>query len=649
MSGPKAAKEADSQENWRVTRREQEKLEAQLADLNLEARFYKASRQRLITELTELKRRVPSAAAKWLYSQFLLGLASVSSPFSLRRAARFRASAAKRNPFTKLLSDEPSTLLGTSYTNQMKLLQATKGLEAAERRRLLTETATGPFISVIVRISNDNLSQLERLIRSLTSQSYQRWELHLSGSESLGQEFLKTLETLLSTDQRLSLSSTPLPLDEADALNRAVSQAKGSFFCFVDEDCVLGSDALLLVASAIRCQPSAKILYTDEDVVAPDGSKSDPNLKPDWNRELFYGLNYLSHPVFLAAELVREAGCFRAGFAGAELYDLLLRCIEGTSDAEIIHIPKVLCSRQMDRVSKNVDSALDSGRRALEQHLERVFGRRLEVEHGDVACTYKIIWPMEHEPLVSIIIPTRDRLDLLRTAVESILQKTRYSNIELLIIDNGSCEPTTLAWLRNIQEKDRRVEVIRDDGPFNYSALNNRAVAAARGELIALVNNDIEVIEPKWLTEMASLALRREVGCVGAKLYFPDGRIQHGGVTVSEAAEANHSFLFSRFDDPGIGLRLMVRQEYPAVTAACLLVRKELFLGVGGLNETDLKVAFNDVDLCLKIRKAGYRNLWTPWARLVHHESATRGLDASPEQRLRFNSEVQYIKQAWSK
>jgi GT2 family glycosyltransferase len=253
----------------------------------------------------------------------------------------------------------------------------------------------------------------------------------------------------------------------------------------------------------------------------------------------------------------------------------------------------------------------------------------------------------EPEPLVSLVIPTKDKLEYLESCINSILQKTTYPNYEIIIVDNQSADKSTQEYFKRIQKQDRRVSVLSYSHPFNFSAINNHAVYAARGDLIGLLNNDIEVISPDWLTEMASHALRPEIGCVGAKLYYTDETIQHAGVILGIGGVAGHSHKYFQRSAQGYFQRLTVIQNFSAVTAACLLVRKKVYMEVGGFEEDSLKVAFNDIDFCLKVKSVGYRNLWTPYAELYHHESISRGLDESPEKIKRFKSEIAFMKNKW--
>jgi O-antigen biosynthesis protein len=419
----------------------------------------------------------------------------------------------------------------------------------------------------------------------------------------------------------------------------------------LDHDDVLDHDALFYVAECIGQNPDAKIIYTDEDKIREDGTRYEPHFKPDWNRELLYSCNYISHLGVYDTDIVRKIDGFRPGYEGAQDHDLVLRCLPYVTDAQIHHIPKVLYSWRASpgSTADTADAkpyAWEAGIRAVASALLQQSGEPIEVLRGPYPFTYMPQWPLHSEPSVSIIIPTRDRLDITRVTVETILQKTDYKNYEIVIVDNGSIEPETLAWFEDVSRSDQ-VRILRDEGPFNYSALNNKAVAQSKSNMIALVNNDIEVISSGWLREMVSLAARPSVGCVGAKLYYPNNTIQHAGVVVGIGGVACHPFKGLFREDPGYFARVMLRQEYTAVTAACLVVRRDVFNQVGGLNEQHLTVAFNDVDFCLKVHSAGYRNLWTPLAELYHHESASRKTEDTPEKKARFKSEVQYMIDTW--
>lgn len=585
----------------------------------------------------------------------LRALSKASPPLSARTAQRFARSAEKRDPGRDDFRSPGAVPAARQEAQYEELVAAWERIRAEQKdeiQALKAQLADGPVISVVVPVYNPDAVGVTAMVDSVLGQSYDRWELCIAddGSDA---EIRAILAGLAQRDSRIRLVLREENGHISRATNSAIEVATGDYIALLDHDDLLDRDALLLVAQRIMQGPKPKIIYTDEDKIRPDGSRYDPHFKPDWNRDFLYGNNYVSHLGVYCAALVREVGGLRPGFEGAQDYDLLLRCVEKVQDSEIAHIAKVLYSWRATPGSTAASGeakpyAAEAGRRALAEHLQRVHGRDIAVEAGPFPFTYRVNWPLDGQPLVSIIIPTRDRLDLLRVTVESLIAKTDYAAYEILIVDNGSTEPATLAWLDEVQRRDSRVRVLRDERPFNYSALNNAAVAQSRGEIIALLNNDLEIISARWLHEMVSLAVRPGTGCVGAKLYYPDGRIQHAGVVVGLGGVAGHGHLKYARGDNGYFWRLKLRQNYSAVTAACLVMRREIFDEVGGLNEADLVVAFNDVDLCLRVQAAGYHNVWTPWAELVHHESATRGAEDTPEKLARFKRECEYMQDRWN-
>jgi GT2 family glycosyltransferase len=409
--------------------------------------------------------------------------------------------------------------------------------------------------------------------------------------------------------------------------------------------------ALFEVVKLLQEQPSSKLIYTDEDKIDEHGRRYDPYMKPEWNYDLLLSQNCISHFGVYERRLVQEVGGFRVGFEGSQDWDLVLRCIERLKPEEIGHVPQVLYHWRAIPGSTAVgvgekSYARSAGIRAIEEHLQRT-GVRASVKEGvarqgHLHIRYELAAP---QPRVSLIIPTRDGLQLLKRCVDSILTLTTYNNYEIIIVDNQSREPETLAYFAQVVA-DPRVRVLAYDQPFNYSALNNYAVRQTSGELVALVNNDIEVISPDWLEEMAGHAMRPGVGAVGAMLYYPNNRIQHAGVVLGVGGVASHAYCGRPRGYNGQMGRARIVQGLSAVTAACLLIRRSVFEEVDGLNES-LRVAFNDIDFCLRVRRAGYRNLWTPFAELYHHESATRGYEDSPEKQARFASEVEQMQLLW--
>lgn len=603
-------------------------------------------------ELLRARRRPMRTAQKFIQFRALTFLSRISAPISRQRAARFEKSAAKRDPSRHITVQKGVVANKIDYENVL-LSWSRERLEQGEKHaQLVNDLQNGPLISVVVPVYNPKPILLQEMIDSVISQSYPNWELCLADDCSTDKRVAELLQLYEKKDDRIKVIYRKKNGHISRATNSAIGIANGEFLALLDHDDLLDPDALLCVAKVIQNDPDVRIIYTDEDKVREDGSRYDPHFKPDWNRDLLHCINYISHLGVYEAALVREVGGLRTGFEGAQDHDLLLRCVEKVTDRQIVHVAKVLYSWRATSGSTAASNAskpyaTSAGKRAVAQHLKRTTGRDITVNSGPVPFTYRANWTVQGDPLVSIIIPTRDHLNVLKVAVDSIISKTDYKNYELIIVDNGSVESCTLKWFDQIVAQDRRVQVRKDSRPFNYSALNNAAVAKSSGEFVALVNNDIEIISPGWLSEMVGLAQRPGSGCVGAKLYYPDGRIQHAGVVIGIGGVAGHAHLFMPGADLGYFTRLGLRQNYTAVTGACLVVRRSTYDAVGGLNEADLAIAFNDVDFCLKVDEAGFRNVWTPWAELVHHESISRGYEDTPEKQERFIREAKYMKHRW--
>lgn len=537
-----------------------------------------------------------------------------------------------------------------NYRKLMHFWRWEQRLAGSKLNRVARLLETDNRLSILLPMVGLQPENLERTIRSVKAQRFKNWELVLLGDASLSDAARSAIESQIAADRRIQATFLDGEHSKAALYGAGLQRASGERFLPLEAGDILGSDALLHLLEASKGPKSPAIVYADQDCIDGRGNRHDPHFKPDWNRDLFYAWNYVDGPVLIDTNLARKAGGYRESMGSAAGYDLLLRCVAECSDTDIRHVPRVLLHRPKERAidQKVVSEAWDSGLLALSQHLAMREGRNIPVSKGPVPGSYLAQWPLpEKPPLVSLIIPTRDRLDLLKVAVDSILLRTDYPNYEILIVDNGSVEGETLAWFDAITKQEQRVRVLRDDRPFNYSALNNAAVTRAKGEIIGLVNNDIEVISRGWLREMVSLALRPRTGCVGAKLYYPDGRIQHGGVIIGIGKDAGHSHKYFPGDSPGYFKRLLFRQDISAVTGACLVVRKDIYESVNGLNEENLGIAFNDIDFCLKVLEAGFRNVWTPLAELIHHESPSRGIDDTAEKRKRLTAESEYLRTRW--
>lgn len=509
--------------------------------------------------------------------------------------------------------------------------------------------AVRPLISVLMPTYNANVVWLDEAIESVRAQIYTNWELCIADDASPDEAARERLRHWAERDARIRVVFRESNGHISHASNSALELVQGEWVALMDHDDLLAEDALFWVAERLGAHPEARLLYSDEDKIDEEGRRADPYFKPDWNIDLFYSQNYFSHLGVYHASLLREVGGFRAGFEGSQDYDLALRCIERLQPEQILHLPRVLYHWRVHAESTASSSeakpyAQLAGVRALSEHLDRLAIQAKAERDGPF---YRVRYALpDPQPLVSLVIPTRDAADLVRQCINSILARTAYGNYEIILVDNGSTDPDALAYFQSLAELPG-FRVIRDDREFNYSALNNLAVQQAQGQIVGLINNDIEVISEDWLGEMVSIAVQPGVGAVGARLWYPDHTLQHGGVLLGVGGVANHAHRLRVPGDPGYFGRSQLIQSFSAVTAACLLIRKDRFEAVGGLNEVDLKVAFNDVDFCLRLREAGFRNVWTPYAELFHHESATRGQDLSPEKRARFVSEVEYMMRTW--
>lgn len=526
-------------------------------------------------------------------------------------------------------------------------------LDVAARQRIrarIADLARRPRISVLMPVYDPPVKYLEAAIQSVREQLYPDWELCIADDASPNPAVRELLQRHAREDDRIRLVLRPDNGHISAASNSALALATGEFVALLDHDDRLPEHALFCVAQAILEHPDAGLFYSDEDKIREDGSRFHPYFKCELNPELLLAQNMICHLGVYRRELLEAVGGFRAGFEGAQDYDLALRVLERLRPEQVRHIPRVLYhwraiagSTALSGDEKNY--AAEAGRRAVREHLQRR-GLRAEVTPAPGAADFnrvRFALP-EPAPLVSLIIPTRDHAALLQTCLDSVLERSSYPAYEILVIDNGSVEPETAALFARLPGD--RVRVLRDDAPFNYSALNNRAAREARGELLCLMNNDIEVLTPDWLEEMVSFAAQPDIGCVGARLWYPDGRLQHGGVIHGLGGVAGHSHKYAPRDYVGYFHRAVLHQDFSAVTAACLVVRKAVYEQVGGLDES-LAVAFNDVDFCMRVREAGYRNVWTPYAEMIHHESVTRGQEDNPEKQARFAGEIRRMQARW--
>jgi O-antigen biosynthesis protein len=516
----------------------------------------------------------------------------------------------------------------------------------------IAELAKRTLISVVVPVYNTEEKYLCEMIQSVLRQIYPNWELCIADDASTEPRVERVLQEFAARDQRIKFVRREINGNISAATNSALDLAMGEFVALLDHDDLLAETALYEVAVELDAHSDADVVYSDSDNIDDSGQRSCPYFKTDWNPDLMLGHNMVNHLGVYRRSLVEEIGRLRVGFEGSQDYDLMLRAADASAPSRIRHIPAVLYHWRRNASSpsfseRSLDRCVVAARRAIRDHLERIGVEARVYVHPKVTFWTRVVYSLPPErPLVSIIVPTRDRADLLARCADGVLTRTDYAPLELVIMDNDSKASETHQLFARLGE-DRRVRIIRHPGTFNYSAINNHAVQEARGSIIVLMNNDIDVISADWLEEMVSHALRPEIGAVGGKLLYPDGRVQHAGVFLGVGGLAGH--LHPRIDRADLGSfgRAILTGTVSAVTAACLALRKTVYEEVGGLDAVNLAVAYSDVDLCLKIREHGYRNVWTPFAELYHWESASRGSDEAPQNVERFRKEADHLRRTW--
>ena len=498
--------------------------------------------------------------------------------------------------------------------------------------------------SIVVAVYKPKQKDLEALIDSVKAQTYEKWELILA--DAAGDSFAK----LAAGDDRIKYFSLGSNEGISANTNEAIKKATGDWILFADHDDTLAPDALYQIHRRILENPDAGFIYSDEDKISADGRKRfEPVFKTDYNPDLLCSENYISHLSAVKRTVMDEAGLLDPAYDGAQDYDFTLRCVERLRDDQIIHIPEVLYHWRTSSASTAADQenklyAFEAGKRAVQAHLDRI-GIPAEVTEMLRHGRYRVHYHWDSTPLVSVIIPNKDHIDDLSRCLDSIRNKTDYPSYEIIIVENNSTEKATFEYYKSL-ESDKRIKVVKYEGGFNFSAINNYGSSFANGDFFLLLNNDTEVINSGWMSEMVGICMRKDVGIVGAKLYYPDGTIQHAGAIIGIGGVAGHAFKYFPHAHPGTADRLLLCQDYSAVTAACMMVKKDAFEKVNGLSE-ELAVAFNDIDFCLKVGKAGYRIVFTPFAELTHYESKSRGLEETAEQQDRFRNEVETFLDKW--
>ena len=513
-----------------------------------------------------------------------------------------------------------------------------------EIRRDVERFPFQPVVSVVMPVYDADEPWLTMAIESLIAQLYPRWELCLVDDASTRPHVRPLLEGVAARDARIRLRLLETNEGISGASNHGLALATGEFVGFVDHDDALTEDALYEVVKRLNADPATDFLYTDSDIRDPRGRRVRPFFKPDWSPDLFDSMNYITHFAVFRRSLVEEVGALRKGFEGSQDYDLMLRVAERTSRIAHVALPLYSWGEAPTSVVADPEAkpyAHEAGRRALQESLERrgIVG---EVVDGlGAPHRYRVKRTILGRPLVSLVIPTRDNWRLLDKCLTSLEQRTAYRPLEVLVVDNQSAEPEAVRYLAAVEGRFGGIgaRVVPFAEPFHFARMNNRAVRQAHGEYVLLLNDDTEAIELEWVSAMLEHAQRPEVGAVGAKLLFPNDRLQHAGVIVGIQGKAGHAFWGFPDDDPGYWDFARVVRNYSAVTGACLMIRKSLFEEVGGFDEA-FAIAYNDIDLCLRLRARGYLVVYTPYAVLYHHQSASRGpynpkKDRKPEALLR--------------
>ena len=531
--------------------------------------------------------------------------------------------------------------------NYWRKQKAVTKKELKEQRNTVFEKQ--PKISIVVPLYKTPEDYLKKMIASVEKQSYTNWELCLSDGSGADSPLIEILNSYVEKDSRIKVVRNETPLQISDNTNKALEIATGEWIAFMDHDDALTLDALYECVKAINEEPDIDMIYSDEDKISMDDSEFfQPHFKSDFNIDMLRGTNYFCHLTVVKRELYEQAGNLRGAYDGAQDYDFVLRCVEHAR--KVKHIARVLYHwrAHKDSTAENPESklyAFEAGARAVQAHFDRI-GIRAKVTSTKYLGIYKSKYEFDERPLVSIIIPNKDHIEDLDKCISAIEEKGTYKNLEYIIVENNSEKKETFTYYDSLQKKNPKVKVVTWDGPFNYSAINNYGVSFAKGEFYLFLNNDTEIINEDCIEELLGYCLRPDVGAVGARLFYEDGTIQHAGVVVGMQGVAGHESAGEPHESPGYFGRAIIAHDCSAVTAACVMVKKEVFEIVGGF-DSKLAVAFNDIDFCLKVRKAGYLIVYNPYAELYHYESKSRGQEDTEEKIRRFQREIEIFHEKW--
>jgi GT2 family glycosyltransferase len=542
-----------------------------------------------------------------------------------------------------------------TYSEWVQIEENRNRLEVDKASLVIQNLHHLPLMSVVMPCYETPPHFLREAIASVQAQRYPHWELCIVDDASPSNQILQIVSEFANNDSRIRVQRRQENGHISAASNTALEMARGEWVVLMDHDDLLAVTALLELATEINKHPDSQIIYSDEDHIDARKNRSNPYFKPDFDPDLLLGQNMVSHLGAYRRDLIVSIGGFRNGFEGSQDHDLVLRASTACTPDTVRHIPSILYHwrQQAGPASfseKSLEKCVLASRRAVTEHLNNR-GINASVSPAPLAAnSHRIQFPVPTPaPKVSIVIPMRDRAYLLEGCIEGLLNRTDYQNFEILIADNGSIEEASKQLFRKL-ERWPKIKILSLPGPFNYSRLNNQAVLEATGDVLLLLNNDTDVIGSGWLTEMVSHAIRPEIGAVGAKLLYKNNTVQHAGVILGigwPESVAVHYAVGAPRDEPGLHDSLALLRSVSAVTGACLAVRRDLYNAVGGLDETNLAVAFSDVDFCLRLRGQGYRNVWTPFAELYHYESISRGDDLRGKNFARFQKEVAYMCERW--
>ncbi|MCP5503325.1 MAG: glycosyltransferase [Leptospiraceae bacterium] len=524
-----------------------------------------------------------------------------------------------------------------------------KEIEGRNEINILSDFKKKPKISIILATYNSDLTYLEECIESILKQKYSNWELCIADDASTDVEVKKVLQAYSEREEKVKIIFREKNGHISAATNTALSLASGEYITMVDHDDIVPSHALLEFVSLLNKNPNAELIYSDEDKIDKNGKRFGPFFKPDFSPDTFNSIMYIGHLTLYKRSIVEEIGGFLEDYCGCQDYEMTRRYIGKVGYSNIYHIPKILYHWRVAEGSiaenpENKPYAFENAKKAIKRDLKE----QCTVENGVFKGVYVVKYKADFSKKVSIVICTRDKVSLLRSAINSILNKSTYTNYEIVVVNNNSIEEETLNYFKEIVKLKNPITIIDDYSKFNFSKLNNKAVSMCSGEFIIFLNNDTEIISKSWIEDLLGYAQKSHIGAVGAKLYFEDYTVQHAGVIAGLGSEniAGHVFRGVNREHSGYYGSLMVPYNYSAVTAACMMVERKKFEEVDGFDE-ELEIAYNDVDLCFKLLNKGYYNVVLPFVELFHYESKTRGIEDTKEKLKRFEKERNYMSKRW--